>query len=226
MDNIKYAKDVLDPARFRDLKDFCTKHVKEIPVYNFCRKEQESSNYLEEIIRHLIGRDHPVEYWVRDTLDHTLMHVDGNELQHKIDFVRYKGENNPDQKNEFPLNTHVLYVNIDPRMDGGKLYLLPNNRYVSDRPIIDTDYEPLEGSQLIEIQPKENHMVLWADQIYHATGRVLNRDVVKHRISFMFSSWGYVPEVYRDHEHWSNYRNDINQPDGLEEPRPMEFDLK
>ena len=224
MDNIKYAKNVLDPARFRDLKDLCTNHVKEIPAYNFCRKEQESSNYLEEIIRHIIGREHHVEYWVRNTLGHTLFHVDGNELQQKFDYIKYKGFD-PDQKIEFPLNTHILYVNIDPRMDGGKLYILPYNKYVPGRPILDTDYTPLENTQMIEVQPKENHMILWGDQVYHSTGRVLNQNVVKYRISFMFSSWDKAPAIYKEHNHWTSYNSNFVAGE-QHEPKPMEFNLK
>ena len=224
MEHIKYAKNVLDPDRLRDLKDLCINHFHEIPTYNFCRKEQESSNYLEEIIRHLIGRDHHVEYWVRNTLEHTLFHVDGNELQQKFDYIKYRGFD-PDQKIEFPLNTHILYVNINPKMQGGKLYILPYNKYVQGRPILDTDYTPLENTQMIEVQPKENHMVLWGDQVYHSTGRVLNQDVVKHRISFMFSSWDKAPEIYKEHNHWTSYNDDFIA--GTQHPpKPMEFNLK
>ena len=223
MDNIKYAKNVLSKERFRDLKDLCTNHIKEIPSYNFVRKEQESSNYLEETIRHLIGRDHHVEYWVRNSLGHTLFHVDGNELQQKFDYIKYKGFD-PDQKIEFPLNTHILYVNIDPKMEGGKLYILPNNKYVQGRSILDTDYTPLEGSQMIEVKPKENHMILWAEQVYHSTGRVLNRNIVKHRISLMFSSWDKAPEIYKDHGHWSSYNPDFIAG-SQHPPKPMEFNL-
>ena len=106
-ENIYYSKNVLDAARFRDLKDFCTTHCGEIPTYNFCRRQQESSNFIEEIIRHLIGRDNHVEYWVRNTLGSTLFHVDANELQAKMDAYKF-GTPDPEMKNEFPLNTHIL----------------------------------------------------------------------------------------------------------------------
>ena len=109
-------------------------------------------------------------------------------------------------------------------MEGGKLYILPNNKYVQGRSILDTDYTPLEGSQMIEVQPKENHMILWADQVYHSTGRVLNQGVVKYRISLMFSSWDKAPEIYKDHGHWSNYNPDFIA--GTQKaPQPMEFNL-
>ena len=208
MDHIQVSKNVLDPERFRDLKDLCTKHINEIPTYNFCRKTEESSNYLEEIIRHLIGRDNHVEYWVRDSLHPTLFHVDGNELEQKIEYIKYNGFN-PDTNIEFPLNTHVLYVNINPKMQGGDLYILPYNTYIQGRPILDTDYEPLEKSPLITIKP-----------VYHAVSEVKNQETVKNRISFMFSSWDKIPKVYEKHEHWSTY--DI---ENKIEPRPMEFNL-
>lgn len=224
MDHIKYSKNVLDPERFRDLKDLCTKHINEIPTYNFCRKTEESSNYLEEIIRHLIGRDNHVEYWVRDNLHPTLFHVDGNELEQKIDSIKYGGVD-PDSNIQFPLNTHVLYVNIHPKMKGGDLHILPYNTYVKGRAILDTSYEPLEKSPIITIKPVENNMVLWTKPIYHAISEVINTDVVKNRISFMFSSWGTVPKVYEKHEHWSNYNNDFIART-QHAPKPMEFNLK
>ncbi len=224
MDHIKYSKNVLDPDRFRDLKDLCTKHVKEIPSYNFCRKTEESSNYLEEIIRHLIGREHHVEYWVRNALDPTLFHVDGNELEQKIEYVRHRGFD-PDTNIEFPLNTHILYVNIDSRMEGGELHILPYNTYIQGRPIMDTNYQPLDKSPMITIKPIENNLVLWTKPVYHAVSGVINSDVVRNRISFMFSSWDKIPKVYEKHEHWSNYNPDFIA--GTQhEPKPMEFNLK
>lgn len=223
MEHIQVSKNVLDPGRFKDLKDLCTKHVNDIPAYNFCRKTEESSNYLEEIIRHLIGRDNHVEYWVRNAMHQTLFHVDGNELEQKIEYIKYRGFN-PDTKIEFPLNTHVLYVNVDPRMEGGELHILPYNTYVKGRPILDTDYEPLEKSPLITMKPVENNLVLWTKPVYHAVSEVRNRDIIKNRISFMFSSWDYVPKVYEKHEHWTSYNDDFIA--GTQhEPKPMEFNL-
>ena len=230
MEHIKYAKNVLDPDRLRDLKDLCINHFHEIPAYNFCRKEQESSNLLEEIIRHLIGRDHHVEYWVRNGECPTLFHVDGNELQQKFDFVKYGGFD-PDQKIEFPLNNHVLFVNIEPGMEGGVLCLSPYSTYEKGRPVCDNSYEPLENSSIIEIVPKENNLVLWNKPIYHAVSEVTKTDGRK-RITFMFSSWGHVPEIYKDHKHWTNFRttfhhdNDSSADRSHCLPQPMEFDLK
>ena len=110
-------------------------------------------------------------------------------------------------------------------MDGGKLYILPYNKYVPGRPILDTDYTPLENTQMIEVQPKENHMVLWGDQVYHSTGRVLNQNVVKYRISFMFSSWDKAPAIYKEHNHWTSYNSNFVAGE-QHEPKPMEFNLK
>ena len=47
----------------------------------------------------------------------------------------------------------------------------------------------------------------------------------KNRISFMFSSWDYIPKVYEKHEHWGNYNNDFVSGK-QHEPKPMEFDIK
>tara|TARA_X000001036_G_C20651882_1_gene795375 strand:+ start:60 stop:725 length:666 start_codon:yes stop_codon:yes gene_type:complete len=220
MDHIKYSKNVLDPERLRDLKDLCTKHINEIPTYNFCRKTQESSNYLEEIIRHLIGRDNHVEYWVRNALGKTLFHVDGNELQAKYDEATYGGQD-PDMKQEFALNTHILYVNIDPKMEGGELIILPYTTFIQGREILDTSFVPIEGTDMLVIKPKENDLVLFDKPLYHAITEVRNRGVIKNRISFMFSSWDYVPKIYEKHEHWSNYSPYIDK----HPPKPMEFNL-
>jgi hypothetical protein len=223
-ENIYYSKNVLDAARFRDLKDFCTNHCEEIPTYNFCRRQQESSNFIEEIIRHLIGRDHHVEYWVRDQIDSTLFHVDANELQAKIDTAKY-GKEDPEMVVQFPLNTHILYVNIDEKMEGGELLLLPTEEYIIGRPILDERYRVREGSQMLVVEPRENHMVLFDKPIYHAITKVRNKSA-KRRISLMFSSWGYVPDIYKDHEHWGNYSiGDIN-PTKWKIPQAEELELK
>ncbi len=223
MDHIKYSKNVLDPERFRDLRELCTKHVNEIPTYNFCRKTEESSNYIEEIIRHLIGRDNHVEYWVRNTLGSTLFHVDGNELQAKMDAYKF-GTPDPEMKNEFPLNTHILYLNIHPKMEGGELIILPYSTFIQGREILDDSFVPLEGTEMLIIKPRENNLVLFDKPLYHATNSVSNSDIANYRVSLMFSSWEYVPKIYEKHEHWSNYVID-GFPGENHEPKPMEFNL-
>ena len=225
IDHIQYSKGVLGFSEMSDLKSLCVQHVREIPAYNFMRKTEEPSNYLEKIIRDLIGKDNHTEYWVRNSLEKTLFHVDANELQSKYDAIKHGGFD-PDQKLEFPLNTHVLYVSIDTRMEGGELFILPYTTYIKGRPILDTTFIPLENSPMITIKPVENHLVMWDKPIYHATGIVRNQDIVKYRISLMFSSWDYIPKIYCEHEHWSNYN-----PAHLEQrknsiPKPMEFNLK
>ena len=203
MNHIQYAKNVLDSHRLDDLKSLIKNHWREIPDYNFCRNTEDSENYMEEIIRELIGKEHHVEWWVRDTLEETLWHVDANELEEKIYNMKY-GLIDPKIPKEFPLNTHVFYVEIDPKMEGGELLILPHNTYVEGRPIVDDSYKPIERQNLITIKPIENHMVIWDKPIYHATNRVKNPDIIKHRISFMFSSWDFIPKVYKDHKHWNS----------------------
>ena len=127
---------------------------------------------------------------------------------------------------EFPLNTHILYLYIDPKMERGDLILLPNQEYIVGRRILDTDFEPLEGQEMFIVKPKTNHMVLFDRPIYHAVSAVENRDVVKHRLALMFSSWRKIPKIYKDHHHWSNDINTartIYNTTGLGEPEPMEF---
>ena len=223
MDHIQYAKDVLDVGTLANLQDLCAQHYHEIPIYNFSRKTEQPKNYLEEVIRDLIGYDHHVEYWVRDETEATLMHVDANELQAKRDMVNY-GAEDPHMIKEFPLNTHILYVYIDPKMEGGKLLLMPDQEYIPGRKILDTTFKPDEGSKILVIKPETNHMVLFDKPLYHAVEEVTNQDVVKHRTSLMFSSWEKIPSIYREHEHWSN--NMITIPGGTNyEPKPMKFDL-
>ena len=224
MDHIQYSKNVLDPVRFKELKELCVNHVQDIPTYNFCRKTEDSSNYLEEIIRHLIGRDNHVEYWVRNNTNPTLFHVDANELEQKILDVRNRGLYQY-VKPQFPLNTHVLFVDIHPKMQGGDLYILPDRWYQAGRPILDTSFEPEENDKLLRIKPVENELVFWTKPIYHCVSEVRNTEIVQNRISFMFSSWDYVPKVYEKHEHWGNYNNDFIAGK-QHEPKPMEFDIK
>jgi hypothetical protein len=67
-------------------------------------------------------------------------------------------------------------------------------------------------------------MVLFDKPLYHALEKVINDDIVKHRMALMFSSWKKVPSIYREHEHWSN--DMITHPEGPNyEPQAMEFDL-
>ena len=68
----------------------------------------------------MVGDTHHIEYWVEIKLDHCLWHVDGNELEQKRDWIRHGGFD-PDQNIEFPV--HTAYVNIHPKMEGGKLLL-------------------------------------------------------------------------------------------------------
>ena len=105
-------------------------------------------------------------------------------------------------------------------MEDGELHILPYNMYIEGRPILDTDYEPLEKSPIITIKPVENNLVLWTKPVYHAVSKVENQQIVKQRISFMFSSWDKIPKVYEKHEHWSNYDHYRKK-----EPIPMEFNL-
>ena len=217
IDHIQYAKDVLDPYVRQDLRSLMTRHVTDIPAYNFMYKGEAPTNFIETVIRKLVGDTHHIEYWGRNQLDHCLWHVDGNELEQKRDWIRYGGFD-PEQNVEFPLNTHVLYVNIHPKMEGGKLLLCPYNTYVEGRGILDETYQPLEGSRIMEIKPIENHMVIWDKPIYHAVGRVENQDIVKYRISLMFSAWDKIPAMYDKHRHWSTFH-----PVDRLEPFPMEF---
>ena len=223
MKHIQYAKDVLDVGTLANLQDLCFQHFHEIPVYNFCRKTAQPSNYLEEVIRDLIGYDHHLEYWVRDSTDETLMHVDANELQAKRDFFKH-GSEDPHMIKEFPLNTHILYVYVDPKMEGGKLLLMPEQEYIPGRKILDTTFKPEEGAKILVIEPKTNDMILFDKPLYHAVEKVINDDIVKHRMALMFSSWKKVPSIYREHEHWSN--DMITHTEGPNyEPQAMEFDL-
>lgn len=225
MDHIYYSKNVLDAGTLNNLQELCLEKFKDIPTYNFARKTEEPKNYLEEVIRDLIGYDNHVEYWVRDSLEATLFHVDANELAAKISRAKYN-EEDPEMVKEFPLNTHILYIYIDPKMEKGDLILLPNQEYIVGRRILDTDFEPLEGQEMFIIKPETNHMVLFDRPIYHAVSAVENTDVVKHRLALMFSSWRKIPSVYKEHHHWSNdigTRRTIYNTTGLYEPEPMEF---
>ena len=72
----------------------------------------------------------------------------------------------------------------------------------------------------MEIKPVENDMVIWDKPIYHAVGKVENPDVVRYRISLMFSAWDKIPAMYDKHRHWTTYDMENNL-----EPQPMEFNL-
>ena len=228
MDWIHYAKNVMDPEMRKDVKALLERYWFEVPDYNFVRKGEPSTNFLEKAIRHLVGDTHHIEYWARNITSHTFWHVDGNELEQKRDYIRYGGYD-PDQKIEFPLNTHVLYISVSPNMIGGKLLLLPYNTYIAGRGILDESYEPLENSRVVEIKPVENDMVIWTKPIYHAVGRVENEHECPFRLSLMFSFWDHIPEMYLQHKHWSSYHNPgwtITDPNDVRcprEPQPMEF---
>ena len=223
MDHIQYAKNVLDEGTLNNLQQLCSQHYEEIPVYNFSLKTEEPKNYLEEVIRNLVGYDHHMEYWVRDDTEKTLMHVDANELQAKRDLV-INGEEDIHMIKEFPLNTHILYIDIDPKMEGGKLLLMPEQEYIQGRKIIDDSFKVPEGSRILVVEPKTNHMVIFTKPLYHAVEAVENRDVVKHRVALMFSAWDKVPRIYADHLHWTNYM--ISHPGGTNYmPRDTEFRL-
>ena len=76
MDHIQYAKNVLDPFVKEDLKSLLTRHILEVPHYNFMYKGEPPTNFIEKIIRQLIGQTHHVEYWVRNQLEHlSLIHI-------------------------------------------------------------------------------------------------------------------------------------------------------
>ena len=223
MDHIQYSKNVLDEGTLNNLQQLVKEHYLEIPIYNFSLKTENPKNYLEEVIRNLIGYDHHVEYWVRDDVERTLMHVDANELQAKRDMVQY-GEEDIHMFKEFPLNTHILYVDIDPKMEGGKLLLMPDQEYIHGRKILDDSFKVPDGSRILVIKPETNHMVLFDKPLYHAVEAVENRDVVKHRVALMFSAWDKVPSVYIDHLHWTNHMISYpGWPNHL--PKDVEFKL-
>ena len=223
MDHIQYAKNVLDVGTLANLQDLIKQHYVEIPVYNFSLKTEEPKNYIEEVIRNLVGYDHHIEYWVRDDVEKTLMHVDANELQAKRDMVQY-GDEDPHMIKEFPLNTHILYVNINPKMEGGKLLIMPEQKYIPGRKILDDSFKVPEGSKIMVVKPETNHMVLFDKPLYHAVEAVENTDVVKHRVALMFSAWSKVPKVYTEHLHWTNHM--ISIPGGTNHgPKDVEFGL-
>ena len=73
MDHIQYAKNVLDPYMRQDLKSLLTQHCYELmPHYNFAYKGETPTNFIETVIRHLVGDTHHIEYWARNQLDHCL----------------------------------------------------------------------------------------------------------------------------------------------------------
>ena len=109
-------------------------------------------------------------------------------------------------------------------MEGGKLLLMPDQEYIPGRKILDTTFKPDEGSKILVIKPETNHMVLFDKPLYHAVEKVINDDVVKHRTALMFSSWKKVPNIYKEHQHWSNYM--ITHPGATNhEPQALEFRL-
>ena len=74
-----------------------------------------------------------------------------------------------------------MYVDIDPKMEGGKLLLMPYQPYIHGRKILDDSFKVPDGSRILVIKPETNHMVLFDKPLYHAVEAVENRDVVKHR---------------------------------------------
>ena len=64
MDHIQYAKNVLDPYMRQDLKILLTRHCYEVPHYNFAYKGEAPTNFIEQVIRHVVGDTHHIEYWV------------------------------------------------------------------------------------------------------------------------------------------------------------------
>ena len=50
MDHIQYAKNVLDPFVKEDLKSLLTRHILEVPHYNFMYKGEPPTNFIEKII--------------------------------------------------------------------------------------------------------------------------------------------------------------------------------
>lgn len=202
MDHIKIAHNVLDPGMLKEMHSLLAYNEGEIigklPAYNFHPKNEPARNLPERMIRTLIGHKHHVEYWFRNMLDETLFHVDANELRAKQEQQKY-GMEDMDRPKEFPMNTHVLYISIDPQMEGGELVILPYTTYIKGRPILDNKFTPLEGTRTIHIKPKENMLVYWDKPIYHGTNKATKG---RYRVSMMFSEWAYQPDTYVKHHHW------------------------
>lgn len=208
-EHIKYAKNVLSQRDFEELQEYIGDSVGDWPAYNFKPKDVPPRNKIEKAIVKLIGQDNHVEYWMRNIRKDQLTpwHVDANEIFLKNYCVEhgYK-EDPPEAPKEFPLNTHILFVKVDPNLKGGELVLLPHNMYVPGRPVLDLGYKPLDMSRQLEIKPKENHLIFFNKPIYHAVNSNHSAAGFLHsyRISLMFSSWDYIPKPYDEWHHWSN----------------------
>ena len=208
LEHIKYAKNVLSQRDFEELQEYIGDDVDYWPSYNFKPKDVPPRNKIEKAIVKLIGQDNHVEYWIRNPRgqEPTLWHVDANELFMKKYISENDSPEEPQFARQFPLNTHILYISVDPKMEGGELLILPNNTYVEGRPINDTNYQPLDSSRMLIVKPKENHLVFFNKPIYHATNEYKNIDPLRRdfRVSLMFSSWDYIPKPYDEWHHWNN----------------------
>lgn len=197
--NVKISHNALSEYDFDKLKEYALSEFKNYPTYNFWYANTEPSNHIERAIAKMMGypiKKH-IEYWTRQC-DASPWHVDGDEVSwRQKDVVQGVKKLNKQKNVQVSSASYVLYIKLTDLRDG-ELMILPYNRYVEGRGVLDPNYQPLEGSTILKIGPEENMCVKMENQVYHRVAPILGG----FRLVLVWSEWDFVPEGYQKQKHW------------------------
>lgn len=199
--NVQICHGALKEYDFDKLKEYACTEFRNYPTYNFWYANTEPSNHVERAIAKMMGypRKH-IEYWTRHgTANPVDWHVDGDEVPWRTeDVIRHGKKLDKEKDTQLSTTSYVLYIKLTD-CENGELMVLPYNKYVRGRGLLDPNYQPLEGSPILKIGPEENMCVKLENNVYHKVAPILGG----FRLSLVWSEWDFVPEGYKKHKHWT-----------------------
>lgn len=197
--NVELSKKALNKKDFDELTDYMIGDYQNFPTYNFLKKDEVPTNKIEKAIVKMLGdQNYHIEYWHRYN-DSPIWHVDGDEITQKNHPGKYPVE--------LSIASYVVYIKINC-LRGGEFEVLPYNTYVKGRPLLDTNYKPLENSPNIIFFPKENTCIKMINNPYHRVKKILEG----FRLALIFSLWDHIPRGYKEHNHWKQITHDCVVP--------------